>query len=300
MPGDGTILAELHVHLEGTVRRETAIELARAHGLPAPPPYSYSDLEGFMRVYQPVAQSMRTKADFERVIGEHAAEMARQRIKYAEISFNPSLHAGEEWVGGLARGRALARAMHGVEIRWLVELVREASAEANERALDIALTTEGVVGLGLVGDETFSLRPLLPLITRAQSQGLGFMPHAGQVGGPEVVRQAIDAGARRIAHGVAAAADPSVASELAARKVCLCVCPSSNRRIGVEPDLRTLAAHGIQMCLNTDDPAMVPSTLEAELEIGVRESRLPRLALVAAAWANRFGPATLPLNNSVK
>jgi len=253
-----------------------------------------------MRVYQPVAQCMRTKNDFERVIGEHSAEMARQRIKYAEISFNPSLHPGEEWLGGLARGRALARAVHGVEIRWLVELVREASAEANELALDIALSTEGVVGLGLVGDETFSLRPLLPLITRAQSAGLGFMPHAGQVGGPEVVRQALDAGARRIAHGVAAAADQSVARDVAARGVCLCVCPSSNRRIGVEPDLRTLAAQGVQMCINSDDPAMVPSTLEGELAIAAREFRLDPNALVAAAWAHRFGPATLPLNKSVK
>jgi len=282
------------------VRRETAIELARAHGVPAPPPYSYSDLGGFMRFYVPVAQSMRTKSDFERVIAEHAAEMARQKIKYAEISFNPSLHPGEEWLGGLARGRALARAVHGVEIRWLVELVREASAEANERALEIALSTEGVVGLGLVGDETFSLRPLLPLFARGQSEGLGFMPHAGQVGGPEVVRQALDAGARRIAHGVSAAADQSVARELAGRGVCLCVCPSSNRRIGIEPDLKALAAQGVAICVNTDDPAMVPSTLEGELAIAEREFRLHRDALIAAAWANRFGPATLPLNKSVK
>jgi adenosine deaminase len=115
-----------------------------------------------------------------------------------------------------------------------------------------------------------------------------------------VVRQALDAGARRIAHGVAAAADQSLARDIAGRGVCLCVCPSSNRRIGVEPDLRTLAAHGVQLCVNTDDPAMVPSTLEGELAIATTEFRLPRDTLVATAWAHRFGQATLPLNNSVK
>ncbi|TMD18965.1 MAG: hypothetical protein E6I98_09715, partial [Chloroflexi bacterium] len=98
-------LAELHVHLEGTVRYETALELAALNGLPPPPPYRYSDLPGFFDLYFPVARSMVTGADFERVILEHAEAMRAQDIDYAEISINPSLHEGVDWTAGMASGR---------------------------------------------------------------------------------------------------------------------------------------------------------------------------------------------------
>ena len=149
-------------------------------------------------------------------------------------------------------GRQRAREEFGVVIAWMVELVRGAPNEANERALDIALATEGVVGIGLVGDESIPSGPLAPLIQRAGQAGLGFMPHAGQVG----------AG--------------------------LCICPSSNARIGLTPDYATLAANGIQITVNTDDPAMIPTTLETELEMASARYGLNRQDLVTAAWKHRF------------
>src|SRR5690349_2394793 len=181
-------LCELHVHLEGTVRYATAVELALAHGLPRPAPYRYTDLNGFLEIYRPVARSMQTSEDFERVIAEHAAAMAEQGIAYAEVSFEPNLHEGEEWIAGVERGRERARHEHGVEIAWLVELMRGAPLGSNERALDIALATNGVVGLGLVGPESADASELGPLIDRAHAKGLRFMPHAGQTGDADVVR----------------------------------------------------------------------------------------------------------------
>src|SRR5450756_2638116 len=83
---------ELHVHLEGTIRRETAVTMSVQNGLPEPPPYEYSDLAGFLAVYGLVSGCMVTRHDFERVIFEHGEAMASQHITYAEISFNPSLH----------------------------------------------------------------------------------------------------------------------------------------------------------------------------------------------------------------
>src|SRR5229473_1523977 len=108
-------LAELHVHLEGTVRYETALELAAAKGLPPPPPYRYSDLPRFFDVYFPVARSMVTAADFDRVILEHVETMQAQGIDYAEISINPSLHEGADWTAGMAWGRDRAKRA-GLEI----------------------------------------------------------------------------------------------------------------------------------------------------------------------------------------
>ena len=279
--------AELHVHLEGTVRYETAVELAAANGLQSPAPYRYSDLPGFFDVYFPVARSMVTAEDFERVILEHAASMHEQGIAYAEISVNPSLHEGTDWTAGMAVGRDRARRQFGVEIAWLFELVR--GGAENEWAVDLALDTEGVVGLGLVGDESIAAAELKPHIERARKAGLGFMPHAGQVGGPDVVREAVDVlGATRIAHGVAAAGDETLMRSLADRGICLCVCPSSNARIGLRPNYRVLADHGIALTVNTDDPAMVGTTLAHELEVAEKEFGLSRSALIENAWKYRF------------
>ncbi len=281
-------LAELHVHLAGTVRHETAVELASAIGAPPPPPYRYSDLPGFFDVYFPVARSMVTAADFERVILEHAETMQGQGIDYSEISINPSLHEGVEWTAGMASGRERAR-RGGVEIAWLLELVRGLPGSENEWAVDLALDTDGVVGLGLVGDESVSAADLKPLIDRARKAGLGFMPHAGQAGGPEVVREAVEVlGATRIAHGVAAAQDEALMRSLAEGGICLCICPSSNARIGLKPDYLALARHGIPLTVSTDDPAMVGTTLKRELEIAEKDFGLSRSDLIEAAWSHRF------------
>src|SRR5689334_20853229 len=139
-------LSELHVHLEGTVRREM--------------PYEYSDLASFFDLYLPVARSMQTAADFERVIGEHAASMAAQGIAYAEVSINPSLHPDIDWWQGVVDGRQRAMDEHGVEINWLLELVRGLPNDQNEWAVDFAIDTENVVGLGLVGDESVAAAQL--------------------------------------------------------------------------------------------------------------------------------------------
>ncbi|MEO8745073.1 MAG: hypothetical protein ABI334_09605 [Candidatus Dormiibacterota bacterium] len=282
-------LAELHVHLEGTVRRELAISLSSGHGFAPPPPYEYSTLPGFLAIYGQVCRSMATSGDFERVILEHGQTMAEQGIAYAEISFNPGLHPGEAWLDGVTRGRRRVKDELGVEIAWLVEMVRGAPMEDNERALEIALATEAVVGMGLVGDESVSAVPLSALIARARDAGLGFMPHAGQAGGPEVVREVVEVlGARRMAHGVSAVGDGELLRLLAEREICLCVCPSSNARVGLRPDYKKLASAGVPLTVNTDDPAMVPTTLQRELELAETQHGLNRDVLIAAAWEYRF------------
>ena len=286
-------LADLHVHLEGTVAWSTAAELSARHALPPPPPYAdYRDLEGFLAAYRMVAAGLRDASDLERVVMEHAEVMARDGIAYAEVSVNPSLHPGEGWIDGIVAGRGRARGELGVEIAWLVELTRGMQLEEAELALGLARSLEGCVGLGLVGDEAITAAPLAPIFDAARAAGLGVMPHAGQAGGPEAVREAVEVlGALRVAHGVQAIADPALVSELAARQVCLCVCPSSNRRIGLRPDYGALARAGVPLAVGSDDPAMVGTTLPRELELAERETGLDAAELAAAAWRHRFQPA---------
>src|SRR4029077_7784655 len=95
-------------------------------------------------------------------------------------------------------------------------------------------------------------------------------------------------GATRVAHGVSAAGDPALMQALADRGICLCVCPSSNARIGLTPDYRALAEAGVPLTVNTDDPAMVPATLPGELDLAAKRYGLSREALIAAAWKHRF------------
>lgn len=283
-------LAELHVHLEGTVDPVTARELAAGHGLPPPPAYRYTDLDGFLAAYRAAARGQRNAADLERVVLEHARRMRAQGIAYAELSFNPALHpAGADWLDGLIQGRRRALEELSVEIWWLVELERGSSLAAAEAALELALATEGVCGLGLVGDERISAASLSPVFGRGRALGLGVMPHAGQTGGPAVVREAVEVlGARRVAHGVAAAADPALLAELARRDVCLCVCPTSNRRIGLRPDFAALAAAGVPITVNSDDPPFVGTSLARELDLASRELGWDRSELVERAWRYRF------------
>jgi adenosine deaminase len=108
-----------------------------------------------------------------------------------------------------------------------------------------------------------------------------------------MIGEAIDVlGANRIAHGVAAADDEALMASLAEQDICLCICPSSNARIGLKPDYGRLAAHGVRLTVNTDDPAMVHTRLEDELRIATADHGLNRGDLVAAAWRHRFGMGT--------
>lgn len=283
-------LAELHVHLEGTLRHATALELAAEHGMPAPPAYEYATLPGFLEIYAQAAACMRTAADFRRVIGEHARAAAAEGVEYVELSINPALHPpAEEWIAGAVAARRDAMREHGLEIGWLIELVRERPADDNARALELAMATEGVVGIGLVGDETVASDAIAPLVRRAHARGLRFMPHAGQTGDASVVRDAVERlEADRLAHGLSAAADPALMRELARRGVCLCVCPSSNRKIGLRPNFAALADAGVDLTVNTDDPAFVGTTLSTELALAEGSLGLDRENLVAAAWRHRF------------
>src|SRR5258708_11223693 len=98
-------LAELHVHLEGTIRPETALTMSAQNGLPEPPAYEYSDLAGFLAVYGKVSRCVVTSQDFERVVFEHGEVMAGQHIPHAEVRFHSSLRPGGGWMRGIIRGR---------------------------------------------------------------------------------------------------------------------------------------------------------------------------------------------------
>lgn len=283
--------AELHVHLEGSILPETLLELARRNSVELPAPdaaglrewFVFRDFDHFIRVYITVTRCLRRAADYELAVFEFGREMARQNIRYAEATFSPGTHSWlgvpeDEYLSGLALGRARAREAFGVEINWIFDIVRNAERADYYADLTLRLALDGrasgVVALGLGGKEAgHPPERFARWFERAKSEGLKSSPHAGETAGPESVRAAVESlAADRIGHGVRAIEDPALVRLLAERRIPLEVCPTSNIRLGVYPDLashplRRLHDAGVIVTINSDDPPLFNTTLTDEMAL---------------------------------
>jgi len=283
---------ELHVHLEGAIQPPTLLELARRNHIPLPADtidgvrrwFTYRDFPHFAEIYLTITRCLKTVDDYELIVHECGAAMARQNVRYAEVTFSPGTHRGlgiphDVSFGGLTRGRERARVDFGVEIAWVFDIVRQVPLDADGRALAAYVTdaaiagrADGVVALGLGGAEaSHPPEPFAPWFERARAAGLHSAPHAGETAGPASVWGALRAlEAERIGHGVRASEDPALVEYLAERGIPLEVCPTSNVRIGVYPDLAAhplsrLHAAGVIVTINSDDPPLFNTTLNDEV-----------------------------------
>ena len=277
---------ELHVHLEGTIRAPTLLEIARRNDVPLPAStveelrelYRFQDFDHFIEVWILTTNALRTGEDFRQVVVDYAAEAASHGAVYIEGIFSPAerVARGVAWdtiFSGYCDGAVKAEEEHGVVVRLTPDIYRGASlGEACDVARWAARFKErGIVGLGLGGLEaTYPPEPYAPAFAIAKDAGLGSVPHAGEVAGPGSIRGAIDAlGADRIRHGIRAIDDPSLVAELADRQLVLDVCPTSNVRtkavssLDMHP-LPHLVAAGVLCTVSTDDPAMFDTDLGRE------------------------------------
>lgn len=284
--------AELHVHLEGSTQPATLFDLAQRNGVALPVRdeaelrewFAFRDFHHFIEVYVAITRCLRTVEDYEQIVVDFGREMARQRIRYAEVTFSPSTHQAlgiphEVWFTGLAQGRRRIRQELGVEVNWVFDLVRnpvltgDVHARADyTTAVAIEGQAEGVVALGLGGLEACSPpEPFAPYFARALAAGLHSDPHAGELAGPESVWGALRAlQAERLGHGVRAGEDPALVAYLAEHAIPIEVNPTSNLRLGVYPSyaehpLPRLLAAGVPLTVNSDDPPLFNTTLTDEL-----------------------------------
>lgn len=283
---------ELHVHLEGAIRPATLLELARRNRVDLPADtveglrrwFDYRDFAHFVEIFVTATSCLCTAEDYELIAYEFGAEMARQNVRYAEVTFSPSTHVwmGRPWemvFGGITRGRERAEAEFDIRIRWIFDIVRGVSDPSTlmpkaDFATGVAIDgkRDGVVALGLGGMEAGAPpEPFAPQFARARAAGLHSVPHAGEHAGPESIWGAIRSlGAERIAHGVRAIEDPALVTYLAERRIALDVCPTSNLCLGVYPDLavhplRRLREAGVILTINSDDPPLFNTTLNDEV-----------------------------------
>jgi aminodeoxyfutalosine deaminase len=286
---------ELHVHLEGTVRARTLLQIAKRNSVALPADsveglaglYQFRDFTHFLDVWMLTTGALQTEQDFRQVVVDYAAEAASHGAVYIEGIFTPAEPAGrgcrwDEVFAGYCDGAQQAAEQYGVQVRLTTDTPRSYPLEAAEMTARyaVAYRDRGVVGMGLGGQEAeYPPEPFARAFQIARNGGLGSVPHAGEAAGPASIRGALDSlHADRIRHGIRAADDPGLLRELAARGVVLDVCPISNLRTGVVASLAKhplpeLAAAGIACSVSTDDPAMFGTDLSADyaaaMELGV-------------------------------
>lgn len=285
--------AELHVHLEGAIRPETLLTLAKRNHVYLPATnleelrqwFVFRDFAHFVKIFTAISKCLKTTEDYELIVYEFGEEMKRQNVRYAEVTCSVSTHRyvlGIEYDGffsGLSRGRERARKDFGVEIRWVFDIVRDIANET-ERRRRADFTTrvaiegmgEGVISLGLGGNEVGTPPELFaPWFEQARAAGLHSVPHAGELAGPACVWSALQTlGAERIGHGVRSSEDPALVSYLAQQQIPLEVCPGSNICLGVYPNfvahpLPQLYRAGVPLSVNSDDPPLFNLTLNEDL-----------------------------------
>jgi len=279
---------ELHVHLEGTVRPRTLLEIARRNDYPLPVEteeelaalYDFRDFDHFIDVWVLTTNALRTADDFRRVVVEYAAEASSHGAVYIEGIFSPAerVRRGVRWdelFAGYCDGAEEARERLGVEIRLTPDVVRGFTVEEGVETVRYAAKyrDRGVLGVGLGGMEAeFPPEPFAPAFQLARAEGLASVPHAGESAGGSSVRGALDSlHADRLRHGIRAVEDAALVEEIAARRIVLDVCPISNLRTRVvrsleEHPLPRLTAAGVICSVSTDDPAMFGTDLSQDCE----------------------------------
>jgi aminodeoxyfutalosine deaminase len=292
---------ELHVHLEGTVQPETLLDLAHTHGVALPVSdiselqtwYTFRDFNHFVEIFVTICHCLRTADDFARVTYEYGQSMARQNIRYAEVTWTPYAHIGnkvswpalswEQLLAAINAGREQAKRAWGVEMRWIPDIVLRWLTSPSA-------LSGGVIGIGLGGPERgFPPEPFEAVFREATSNGLHSNPHAGETVGPESVWGAIRAlKAERLGHGVRAIEDPTLVAYLVKHRLPLEVCPTSNLRLGVYPSyaahpLRKWVEAGACVTINSDDPALFNTTLNDEYRYAVQDCGLSVEQLEAVA-----------------
>src|SRR3954464_11699965 len=282
--------AELHVHHVGSASPRIVAELAARHAGSSPVPadlealaeyFVFRDFGHFIEIYLSVVDLIRDAEDIWTLTYEVARDLADQQVRYAELTLTPYSSvvrgiAAEAYCEAVEDARRRAAADFGLDLRWCFDIPGEAGVPAADLTLEVAtrFRPEGLVSFGLGGPEIGVPREqFAPHFRAARAEGLHSVPHAGESTGPETVWDALThLGAERIGHGIAAVRDPRLLGYLAECRIPLEVCPTSNVRprsvpSRAEPPLPRLVAAGVPVTINSDDPPMFATTLNAEYAV---------------------------------
>jgi adenosine deaminase len=313
---------DLHRHLEGSLRLETLLEIAREFDLELPtadaerlrpfvqvtddPP----DHEVFLSKFEVLRHFYRSPEAVYRLAYEAVADAAKDNIHYLELRFSPqalarirgfALSDVTDWVIEATRQ---ASQDHHIEVGLIVTLVRHEPVKQAKQVAEIAFARagNGIVGLDLAGDEVkYNAKPFQPLFKEAQKIGLGITIHAGEWASASGVGQAVEElFANRIGHGIRSIEDSRILRLVRERNIALEVCLTSNLQTGVVHQMEhhpfmDLFDLGVAVTLNTDDPSVSDLTLTDEYEVAVQHLGVTYEGLRYSVL-NAAGAAFLPEN----
>jgi aminodeoxyfutalosine deaminase len=309
---------ELHVHLEGSMRPSTVLALAERNGIDLgveseaelAERYRFRDFLHFIELFRAGLAVLRTPDDLVTCADALTEELAREHVRWAEITTTPVNHVRTRGWGEAAYVAALDEAQRraasrGVEVRWILDISRGQELPDDHLTASLlsgAYVPVGAVAMGLGGPEAeWPPELYVDTFARARAAGVPAVVHAGEAAGPASVIGALDSlRAVRIGHGVRALEDRSLVRRLIDEQVPLEVSPTSNVLLGVTPP--SIADHpigemiglGMDVSVNTDDPGYFSTTLERELALVAQHHGVDAPGLAALqrrAMSASFAPA---------
>lgn len=278
---------ELHLHLEGAappafiraLAQEKNVNLARIFD--GNGDYAYRDFLDFLKVYEAACAVLQSPQDFRRLTRTVLAESAGQGVIYTEIFLSPDfcgggdLGAWREYLNAIQEAASEAERRDGIIMRGIVTCVRHLGPERAKRAARCAAETAGdlVTGFGMGGDEDHGRQgDFAWAFDMCREAGLQLTTHAGEWGGAQSVRDALD-GLRvnRIGHGVQVIEDPALVDRIVENGIVLEICPGSNVALGVFPGwpdhpIARLRDRGVKVSVSTDDPPYFKTTMCREYD----------------------------------
>ena len=268
--------AELHLHIEGSLEPELIFKLAARNGVSLPcasvealrAAYAFTDLQSFLDIYYAGASVLLTEQDFFDMAWAYFERAAADNVVHAEVFFDPQTHTDrgvpmEAVIVGLAHACRRAHAEFGISASLILCFLRHLSEEAAFATLEQALPyRQHFIGVGLDSSERgHPPEKFARVFARARELGLHVVAHAGEEGPAAYIETALDVlKVERIDHGVRCTENPALVQRLARDRVPLTVCPLSNVKLCVFPDLAShnlpqLLDAGLCVTVNSDDPA---------------------------------------------
>ncbi|MEO7038129.1 MAG: adenosine deaminase [Polyangiaceae bacterium] len=310
---------DLHVHLDGSLRLETILELARAYKVELPADNveglraaigcgnNFGSLVEYLRGFEITLRVMQTEAALERIAFELAEDAHRENVRYMEVRYAPMLHTQRglkltKVVEAVLDGLRRARETYGIKANVIVCGIRNISAESSYQMAELAVAYKGrgVVGFDLAGAEAdFPAKHHRAAFQLVRDNNINCTIHAGEAYGPESIAQAIHVcGAHRIGHGCRLREDGDLLHYLNDHRVPLECCPSSNVQTGAVKDL---ASHplklyfdlGLRVTVNTDNRLITDTSVSKELFLVHTKMGVPFTdikSMILAGFKSSFQP----------
>jgi adenine deaminase len=305
---------ELHIHIEGSLEPELMFALARRNGIRLPfdsvealrKAYQFTQLQDFLDIYYQGMSVLITEQDFFDLAWAYLERAQADNVRHVEMFFDPQGHTSRgiafaTVVDGLHRAIETAQRELGISGSLIMCFLRHLDEDDAQRTLDAALAHRArIMGVGLDSSERgHPPSKFARVFARAREAGFSLFAHAGEEGPPQYVWEALDLlGVARVDHGNRALEDDALVARLARERKPLTVCPLSNQRLQVVPDLahhplRRMMEKDLLVTLNSDDPAYFGGYVNDNFRALRQAIGLTRDEMIAVA-RNSFVAAMMP------